>query len=81
VLTAVFFGVFGEIYSLFPATCGDTFGTKYATTNAGMLYTAKGTAVALVPVASIAATAYGRSAVFAAAIVFNVWPRFLPSLP
>ena len=28
--SAVFFGVFGEIYSLFPATCGDTFGSKYA---------------------------------------------------
>ena len=27
--TAVYFGVFGEIYSLFPATCGDTFGSKY----------------------------------------------------
>ncbi len=24
--TAVYFGVFGEIYSLFPATSGDTFG-------------------------------------------------------
>ena len=33
--TAVYFGVFGEIYSLFPATCGDTFGSKYASTNAG----------------------------------------------
>ncbi len=42
--TAVYFGVFGEIYSLFPATCGDTFGSKFATTNNGMLYTAKGTA-------------------------------------
>ena len=40
--TAVYFGVFGEIYSLFPATCGDTFGVKFATTNNGMLYTAKG---------------------------------------
>ena len=42
--TAVYFGVFGEIYSLFPATCGDTFGSKFAATNAGLLYTAKGTA-------------------------------------
>src|SRR6266404_5781039 len=42
--TAVYFGVFGEIYSLFPATSGDTFGVKYATTNTGMLHTAKGTA-------------------------------------
>ena len=53
--TAVYFGVFGEIYSLFPATCGDTFGAKYATTNTGMLYTAKGTASLLVPLASIVA--------------------------
>jgi MFS transporter, OFA family, oxalate/formate antiporter len=37
-----------------------------------MLYTAKGTASALVPVASVAATTYGWSAVFSAAIVFNV---------
>jgi OFA family oxalate/formate antiporter-like MFS transporter len=77
VLTALFFGVFGEIYSLFPATCGDTFGTEYAATNAGMLYTAKGTAAALVPVASLAATTYGWSAVFAAAIVFNVMAALL----
>ena len=42
--TALFFAVFGEIYSLFPATCGDTFGSKYAATNAGLLYTAKGAA-------------------------------------
>ena len=26
----------GEIYSLFPATCTDTYGSKYATTNAGL---------------------------------------------
>ena len=53
--TAVYFGVFGEIYSLFPATSGDTFGVKFATTNNGMLYTAKGTASLLVPLASIVA--------------------------
>src|SRR6201989_1156046 len=62
--TAVYFGVFGEIYSLFPATCGDTFGVKYATTNNGMLYTAKGTASMLVPLASIIATSYGWPAGF-----------------
>jgi OFA family oxalate/formate antiporter-like MFS transporter len=44
----VFFG-WGEIYSLFPSTCTDTYGWRYATTNAGALYTAKGTAVFLVP--------------------------------
>ena len=42
----------GEIYSLFPATCTDTYGSKYATTNAGLLYTAKGTASFLVPLAN-----------------------------
>ena len=81
VLTALFFGVFGEIYSLFPATCGDTFGSKYAATNAGMLYTAKGTASALVPlaslVASLAAATYGWSAVFAIAVAFNVCAALL----
>lgn len=44
----VFFG-WSEIYSLFPSTCGDTFGSKFATTNAGLLYSAKGTASLLVP--------------------------------
>ncbi|HSY26413.1 MAG TPA: MFS transporter, partial [Burkholderiaceae bacterium] len=54
----VFFG-WGEIYSLFPSTCGDTFGTKFATTNAGLLYTAKGTASLLVPLSSYVVSATG----------------------
>jgi MFS family permease len=33
----VFFG-WGEIFSLFPSTLTDTFGTRYATTNYGWLY-------------------------------------------
>jgi MFS transporter, OFA family, oxalate/formate antiporter len=69
--TAVYFGVFGEIYSLFPATSGDTFGVKYATTNNGMLYTAKGTASLLVPLASIIAASYGWQAVFVVAVALN----------
>jgi OFA family oxalate/formate antiporter-like MFS transporter len=69
--TAVYFGVFGEIYSLFPATSGDTFGSKFAATNNGMLYTAKGTASLLVPLASIVATSYGWQAVFAIAVALN----------
>src|ERR1700709_1657664 len=43
----------GEIFSIFPATCADTFGSKYAAANAGTLYTAKGTASMLVPLASV----------------------------
>ncbi|GLS46481.1 oxalate/formate MFS antiporter [Methylobacterium brachythecii] len=69
--TAVYFGVFGEIYSLFPATCGDTFGSKFAASNAGLLYTAKGTAAFLVPFASMLSAAYGWSAVFALIIILN----------
>ena len=37
----VFFG-WGEIFSLFPSTLTDTFGTKNATTNYGFLYIAQG---------------------------------------
>jgi OFA family oxalate/formate antiporter-like MFS transporter len=70
--TGLFFGVFGEIYSLFPATCGDTFGSKYAATNAGMLYTAKGTASLLVPLASLLAASYGWYAVFSVAVGLNI---------
>jgi len=69
--TAVYFGVFGEIYSLFPATCGDTFGAKFATTNNGMLYTAKGTAALLVPIASIVSASYGWQAVFVISVALN----------
>jgi OFA family oxalate/formate antiporter-like MFS transporter len=75
--TAVYFGVFGEIYSLFPATSGDTFGAKFATTNNGMLYTAKGTAALLVPIASIVATNYGWPAVFAIVVGLNATAALL----
>lgn len=37
----VFFG-WGEIFSLFPATLTDTFGTRYATANYGWLYISQG---------------------------------------
>ena len=51
-LSGFVFFAWGEIYSLFPSTCTDTFGSKYAATNAGLLYTAKGTAALLVPFAN-----------------------------
>jgi OFA family oxalate/formate antiporter-like MFS transporter len=44
VLSGFVFFAWGEIYSLFPAAIGDIFGPKYATTNYGLQYTAKGTA-------------------------------------
>ena len=52
ILSGLVFFAWGEIYSLFPSTCTDTFGAKFATTNAGLLYTAKGTAALLVPIAN-----------------------------
>jgi OFA family oxalate/formate antiporter-like MFS transporter len=72
VLTGLVFFAWGEIYSLFPSTCADTFGSKYAAANAGMLYTAKGTASLLVPLSSVLATATGSwHAVFVVASVMN----------
>lgn len=64
-----FFG-WAEIYSLFPATVGDFFGRKYATTNYGFLYTAKGTASVFVPIGS--ALAAGAAFDFRADILLLV---------
>ena len=52
-LAGFIFFTWGEIFSLFPAIATDTYGAKYATANAGLLYTAKGTAVWVVPLASV----------------------------
>lgn len=72
ILTGLVFFAWGEIYSLFPSTCADTFGAKFATANAGMLYTAKGTASLLVPLSSVLATATGSwHSVFIAASAMN----------
>jgi MFS transporter, OFA family, oxalate/formate antiporter len=71
-VTALYFGVYGEIFSLFPATQGDTFGSKYAASNAGMLYTAKGAAALLVPVAAIIAKSHGWGPVFSIAMTCNL---------
>jgi OFA family oxalate/formate antiporter-like MFS transporter len=68
-----FFG-WAEIFSLFPALCGDFFGRKYATANYGFLYTAKGTSSMFVPVgaALAATTAAGRVFDFRADILLLV---------
>jgi OFA family oxalate/formate antiporter-like MFS transporter len=52
-LASLVFFTWGEIFSLFPAIATDTYGAKYATANAGLLYTAKGMAVRVVPLASV----------------------------
>jgi OFA family oxalate/formate antiporter-like MFS transporter len=71
-VTALYFGVYGEIFSLFPATAGDTFGSKFAAANNGMLYTAKGAGALLVPIAAGISKAHGWSTVFAIAMSFNL---------
>ncbi len=71
-VTALYFGVYGEIFSLFPATQGDTFGSKYAAANNGMLYTAKGAGALLVPIAAGISKAHGWAPVFALAMTCNV---------
>ncbi len=73
ILSGLVFFAWGEIYSLFPATCTDLYGRKFATTNYGMLYTAKGTAALLVPLANVLTTVTGSwHAVFNVAAVLNI---------
>jgi OFA family oxalate/formate antiporter-like MFS transporter len=73
ILSGLVFFAWGEIYSLFPATCTDIYGRKFATTNYGMLYTAKGTAALLVPLANVLTNATGSwHAVFYVAAVLNI---------
>ena len=73
ILSGVVFFAWGEIYSLFPATCTDIYGKKFATTNYGMLYTAKGTASLLVPLANVLTNWTGSwHAVFYVAAILNI---------
>jgi len=78
ILSGLVFFAWGEIYSLFPATCTDTFGSKNASCNAGLLYTAKGTAALLVPYASTIQKATGSwDTVFIIAAVANIMAALL----
>jgi OFA family oxalate/formate antiporter-like MFS transporter len=73
VLTGALFFAWGEIYSLFPSTCADTFGSRYAAANAGLLYTAKGVAALAVPLSSAVVSATRDwHAVFLAAGAMNL---------
>jgi MFS transporter, OFA family, oxalate/formate antiporter len=71
-LSGLVFFAWGEIYSLFPSTVTDTFGATYATTNTGLMYTAKGTASLLVPFTSLIAAKGNWHPVFMAAAVLNI---------
>ena len=72
-LSGVVYLAWGQIFALFPAACTDIYGRKFATANYGMLYTAKGTAALLVPMANVLTTATGSwTAVFAVASALNL---------
>lgn len=71
-LSGLVFFAWGEIYSLFPSTVTDTFGASYATTNTGLMYTAKGTASILVPFTSVLAAKGNWHVVFYLAAALNI---------
>ena len=78
ILTGLVFFAWGEIFSLFPACCGDTFGSRFAATNAGLLYTAKGTAALLVPIGNLMVEATGSwQTVFYSVAIVNALAAFL----
>jgi OFA family oxalate/formate antiporter-like MFS transporter len=80
-LSGLVFFAYGEIYSLFPAICADIYGRTFASANAGLLYTAKGAASLLVPLASlVAATTLGWHAVFIACSIMNLIAAVLAGL-
>jgi OFA family oxalate/formate antiporter-like MFS transporter len=60
----------GEIFVIFPAICGDSFGVQNAAANNGLLYTAKGTSSLAVPLANLLVSATGtwNSVLIAASI-------------
>jgi OFA family oxalate/formate antiporter-like MFS transporter len=74
VISALMFFAWGDIYSLFPAAIADIFGSKHATTNYGIQYTAKGIGSILgVPGAAwLALKVHSWVPVFWAAVACNV---------
>ncbi|MNT74713.1 Oxalate:formate antiporter [compost metagenome] len=91
-LSGVVFLGWGEIFSLFPSTLTDTFGTRYATTNYGWLYISQGIGSILggplaalmheqlgswIPVFSVAITLDVVTAVLAIAVLKPARRRYL----
>ena len=72
IFAGLIFLTWGEIFSLFPSTCTDSFGPQYATTNLSLLYTAKGASAFLVPLANVIQSATGSwHMVFVATAIMN----------
>src|SRR5262249_55576077 len=77
-LSGLVYFAWGQIFALFPATCADIYGRKFATTNYSMLYTAKGTAALLVPLGNVITSATGGwTAVFILASALNIFAALL----
>ncbi|MCC6068953.1 oxalate/formate MFS antiporter [Ferrovum sp. PN-J185] len=72
VFAPMVFLFWGEIFSIFPATCADTFGIKHAAANAGTLYTAKGTASLIVPIASVLSAGGNWHRVFMLSAIISI---------
>jgi len=72
IFAGLIFLTWGEIFSLFPSTCTDSFGPQYATANLSLLYTAKGASAFLVPLANVIQSATGSwHMVFVATAIMN----------
>jgi OFA family oxalate/formate antiporter-like MFS transporter len=78
-MTGVVFFAWGEIFSLFPAITGDLFGKTWATTNYGVVYTAKGLASIFAgPVAALASVKTGSwQSVFYVMIACDLTAAFM----
>ena len=73
IFAGLIFLTWGEIFSLFPSTCTDSFGPQYATTNLSLLYTAKGASAFLVPLANVIKVSTGSwHVVFVVTAIMNV---------
>jgi MFS transporter, OFA family, oxalate/formate antiporter len=73
IFSGLIFLTWGEIFSLFPSTCTDSFGPQYATANLSLLYTAKGASAFLVPLANVLQAATGSwRGVFLLTAIMNV---------
>jgi len=72
VLSGLVYFAWGPIYSLFPATVTDTFGAAYATTNTGLMYTAKGMGALWVSLTSVIAAQGNWYPVFMTAAALNI---------
>ena len=78
ILSGLVFFAWGEIYALFPAMCADLYGKKFATANYGLLYTAKGMAALVIPLANLLPAGTGSwKTVFMIAAVLDLLAALL----